>query len=161
LVIDVDLSLAGFLGPSGGVSTSFAWDLSRGEEFPFDVSVENVSDETITLRPITFPLGFSASLQLRRELVTSVYSVDTPDQGTIITTPVDAILLGPHMGVSMTLIFVATAQGAYTIGPVTAHADVPFLFTTVLVSKTYTRYALLCVEVDPGICRQSAQDIPS
>jgi hypothetical protein len=161
LVIDVDLSLAGVLGPSGGVSTSFGWGLSRGEEFPFGVSVENVSDEPIRLLPITFPLGFSASLQLRREVLTSVYPVDTPDQVTKVGTSPDVILLGPHMGVSMTLIFVATAQGAYTIGPVTAHADVPFLSTTVLVSKTYTRYALLCVEVDPGICRQSAQDIPS
>jgi hypothetical protein len=162
LVIDVDLYLAGFLGPSGGVSTSFGWGLSRGEEFPFSVSLENVSDEPIRLHPITFPRGFSASLQLRREVWTSVYPVDTPDQVTKVGVPRwDVILLGPHMGVSITLIFVATAQGAYTIGPVTAHADVPFLFTTVLVSKTYTRYALLCVEVDPGMCRQSAQDIPS
>jgi hypothetical protein len=156
----VDLSLSGFLGPNGGRSVWIGWDLSRGEEYPFDVYVENVSDKTIMLHPITFPLGFSASLQLRREVVTSVNPVDNPFHETKVgTTPVEGYHLGPHMGVLMTLIFVARAQGTYTIGPVTAHAAVPFLFTTVQVSNTYTHYALLCVEVDAGMCRQSLQEI--
>jgi hypothetical protein len=148
----------GFLGPNTGSSISIDWDLSRGEEFPFDVYVENVSDKTIILHPPTFPSGLSASLRLRREVVKSVNPVDNPSHVTKIgTIPVGGYHLGPHMGVTMTLIFVATASGTYTLGPVTAHAEIPL--TTVQVANTYTRYALLCVEVEAAVCRQSLQDI--
>jgi len=148
----------GVLGSSSGVSTVIGWNLSRGEEFRFGVSVANISDKTLVIHPITFPLGLAPSLQLRHEVVVSINPIKDPTHVTKIgAVPVEGYHLAPHTAVGITLTFVATAQGTYTIGPATAHADVPFLFTTVQVSYAYTDYALLCVEVDQEVCRKSLQ----
>jgi hypothetical protein len=148
----------GVLGPSSGVSTLIGWDLSRGEEFRFGVSVANISDKTLVLHPITFPLGLAPSLQLRHEVVGSMFPLKDPTHVTTIgAVPVEGYHLAPHTAVGITLTVVATAQGTYTIGPATAHADAPFLFTTVQVARTYTNSALLCVEVDEGVCRKAQQ----
>ena len=148
----------GVLGPSSGVSTVIGWNLSRGEEFRFGVSVANISDKTLVLHLITFPLGLAPSLQLRHEVVGSMYPLKDPTHVTTIGPfPVEGYHLAPHTAVGIILTVVATAQGTYTIGPATAHADLPFLFTTVQVSYTYTDYALLCVEVDQQVCRKALQ----
>ena len=148
----------GVLGPSSGVSTVIGWKLSRGEEFQFGVHVANISDKTLVLHPITFPLGLAPSLQLRHEVVVSMNPVKDPTHMTKIgPVPVEGYHLDPHTAVGIILTFVATARGTYPIGPATAHADLPFLFTTVQVSYTYTDYALLCVEVDQEVCRKALQ----
>ncbi len=147
----------GVLGPSGGGS-AVGWHLSRGEEFRFGEYVVNISDKTLVLHPLTFPLGLAPSLQLPHEVVGSMFPLkDATHVTTIGPFPVEGYHLAPHTAVGITLTVVATAQGTYTIGPATAHADVPFLFTTVQVSYTYTNYALLCVEVDQEVCRKALQ----
>jgi hypothetical protein len=147
----------GVLGPSGGGS-AVGWKLSRGEEFRFGEYVANISDKTLVLHLITFPLGLAPSLQLRHEVVGSMFPLKDPTHVTTIgAVPVEGYHLAPHTAVGIILTVVATARGTYTIGPATAHADVPFLFTTVQVSRTYTNYVLLCVEVDQELCRKALQ----
>ena len=145
------------LGPSVR-SIAIGWNLSRGEEFRFGMSVANISDKTLVLHPITFPVGLAPSLQLRHEVVVAMNPLKDPaDVTTIGAVAVEGYHLAPHTAAGITLTVVATAQGTYTIGPVTAHADVPFPFSTAQVTYTYTNYALLCVEVDQQVCRKALQ----
>jgi len=158
------LSLSRFPFPSDGVlgtnsgGIAVDWHLSRGEEFRFGVYVANISDKTLVLHPLTFPLGLAPSLQLRHEVVALMNPIkDATHVTTIGPFPVEGYHLAPHTAVGITLTVVATARGTYTIDPATAHADLPFLFTTVQVSRTSTNSVLLCVEVDVEVCRKALQ----
>ena len=158
------LSLSRFPFPSDGVlgtnsgGIAVDWHLSRGEEFRFGEYVANISDKTLVLHPLTFPLGLAPSLQLRHEVVALMNPIkDATHVTTIGPFPVEGYHLAPHTAVGITLTVVATARGTYTIGPATAHADLPFLFTTVQVSRTSTNSVLLCVEVDVEVCRKALQ----
>lgn len=158
--VEINHSLSGFLGPNGGVSGSIAWNLSPGEEFAFDVSVENVSDKTITLHAVTLPSGSSLPIQLSQEFMKSSYPVGHYDEITTLEPiPVEGYRLTPKTEVTITLVVAATKQGAYRAGPVTVHAEVPFLFTTVQVSNTYTQYAFLCVQVGYAVCESFQEEM--
>ena len=149
----------GVLGPSGGGS-AVGWHLSRGEEFRFGVGVENISDKTLVLHPLTFPLCLAPSLQLRHDVVGSMFPLKDPTHVTTIgAVPVEGYHLAPHRGVGIILTVVATAQGTYTIGPATAHADLPFLFTTVQVSHLYQLCSAVCRSGSGGVPEGKASSL--
>jgi hypothetical protein len=132
--------------------------LTVGQPLTLAVSITNgSSSETVTLRSVRLPNGVPAHVHLLH----TGYSLAGVDGARgwplkVDVWPVDGAKVTPHQMPFVLLVFSADQPGAYVVGPVTVHGDIPGpLGLRFGVSQTYTQYLVLCPGVSVQVCDQA------
>jgi hypothetical protein len=142
-----------------------------GGVLAFGIESANVSSNaTIIMRPATLPLGLPPHVHLIGQTLLfgglGIARGWPPGQGETPSDvfphyPLDGYKVRPGVGFIVGLGFRIDAPGAFLIGPMTVHAEVPLVGTSgpaVPIQVTYSQYAALCVQVPLDPCTQWAQE---
>jgi hypothetical protein len=161
LLVNYARSGAGILlADSGGFILTGSPPLALGQPFTLLITLENIAQRAIMMRPVTFSHDLSPHLYLRQETMKSGPIDDAAGSASGAPQPavdgvVDGYQVEPRSLIVITLVFAGDAQGIYTIGPVTVHAEVPISLFSIPIQNTYAEYGMLCVQVDQATCTSS------
>jgi hypothetical protein len=152
------------------------WSVFSGALHPgdiFDVGIESgsvPSSDTIMLRPVTLPLGLPAHVRLVGEVLLlgglgaskgwPPGRGDTPP-GNFRYYRLDGYKARPGLPFIIGLGLQADVAGAFLVGPVTVHAEVPLVGSSgpsIPIQVTYSQYASLCVQVPMDTCHQWTEE---
>lgn len=153
------------LAPSGPITAILDSGLRVGQPEDFGVELENVSsDTTLTLRSVSLPNGLPPHVHLQHVVYTTTgilgtrgWPVNSDSGPTIPTVPLDGARVPPGGKSFAVLVLVADRPGAYVVGPVTIHAEVPGPFgIPIPIEQTLTQYGVLC----PGVTKSACDAAP-
>lgn len=149
------------LAPSSRITAIRDSGLRVGQSEDFGVSIENVSsDTTLTLRSVSLPNGLPPHVHLQHVVYTTIgilgtrgWPVNSDSGPPFPTVPLDGARVPPRGQPFVVLVLMADQPGAYVVGPVTIHAEVPGPFgIPIPIEQTLTQYGVLCPGVIPSAC---------
>lgn len=149
------------LAPNRNITAIRDHGLRVGQSDDFGVEVENASsDTTLTLRSVSLPNGLPPHVHLQHVidtyiglLLTSGWPVNSDEGPVFPTVPLDGARVPPGKTSFVVLVLVADQPGAYVVGPVTIHAEVPGPFgIPIPIEQTLTQYGVLCPGVSASVC---------